>query len=356
MTDSSQQIKRRPKLYMSFGVLRGQYQPSQDVFSKGVLVTEDGVQFPAIVQPKLEQQIQQQPELLNTQQIFGVWPCTSAESLKLFMKLKGVRKEDSQQPGYPTAEVDKFSICGVVVSQDQEAGKLVIQIKRNGKIPPGKELDPALQPFNLEISGELPDKAVGQFWELTCARQGEQIVITEANLLVESPPAIKKPQACAIKAPAKSSTVAPAPGDKETFEVTPSTVNAGISLTPGKMEVVVKLNQFPNDVRTVDKGWKEFEVDTGDALVTITVKPKVFATLEQAKLDYSDWVAAISGQMGEVTLTGFRLESPSIKVFERKAKSPQEQDRPIWISCCRKTHVTLVFSPTLNYSHTHLSL
>jgi len=42
------------------------------------------------------------------------------------------------------------------------------------------------------------------------------------------------------------------------------------------MEVVVKLNQFPDDV-TVDLGRLEFVVDTGEALVTITVKPKVFA-------------------------------------------------------------------------------
>lgn len=47
-------------------------------------------------------------------------------------------------------------------------------------------------------------------------------------------------------------------------------------------------------MRTVDKGWLEFVVDTGEALVTITVKPKVFATLEQAKLDYSDWVATLN--------------------------------------------------------------
>jgi len=40
---------------------------------------------------------------------------------------------------------------------------------------------------------------------------------------------------------------------------------------------------------------------------------------EQAQQDYLDWVAAISGQMGERTATGFRLESAAIKVFERKA-------------------------------------
>ncbi len=104
-----------------------------------------------------------------------------------------------------------------------------------------------------------------------------------------------------------------------------SAANADTRLIPGKMEVVVKLNQFPDDVRTVDKGWLEFEVDTGEVIVIVTVKPKVFAALEQAQLDYPDWVATISGQMGARTATGFRLESAAIKVFERLALSQPEQ-------------------------------
>ena len=60
------------------------------------------------------------------------------------------------------------------------------------------------------------------------------------------------------------------------------------------MEVVVKLNQFPSDVKTVDKGWKEFEVDADGCIVTITVKPKMFAALEQAQQTYPSWVAALN--------------------------------------------------------------
>ena len=92
------------------------------------------------------------------------------------------------------------------------------------------------------------------------------------------------------------------------------------------MEVVVKLNQFPDDVKTVAQGWKEFEVDTGDCMVTISVKPKAFAALEQAQQAYPSWVAAISGLMGESTAAGFKLESPAIKVFEKKAKNTQAEE------------------------------
>lgn len=54
-------------------------------------------------------------------------------------------------------------------------------------------------------------------------------------------------------------------------------------------------------------------------IVTITVKPKTFGLLEQAQQAYPSWVAAISGQMGQMTAKGFRLEAAAIKVFEHKA-------------------------------------
>ena len=130
----------------------------------------------------------------------------------------------------------------------------------------------------------------------------------------------------ATHAPPKSAAVPSTPEAKEEAPDIPlASPNADISPTAGKMEVVVKLNQFPSDVKTVDKGWKEFEVDTGDCIITITVKPKMFAALEQAQQSYPSWIAAISGQMGSLTATGFRLSSPAIKVFERLSRPQRPQ-------------------------------
>lgn len=94
--------------------------------------------------------------------------------------------------------------------------------------------------------------------------------------------------------------------------------------TPGKLELTIKINEFPADVRTVENGWKEFELDCEGQLVTIKVKPKVFKKLEQAQADYPMWVAAIAGKMGEPTENGFVLDQPNIQVFERKPKEPKE--------------------------------
>ncbi len=97
--------------------------------------------------------------------------------------------------------------------------------------------------------------------------------------------------------------------------------------TPGKLELTIKINEFPTEVKTVDNGWKEFDLDCDGQIVTIKVRPKVFKKLEQAQENYPMWVAAIAGKMGESTPGGFVLDQPNIQVFERKpkeAKEPQE--------------------------------
>jgi len=99
--------------------------------------------------------------------------------------------------------------------------------------------------------------------------------------------------------------------------------------TQGKMELTIKINEFPASVRTVDNGWQEFDIDTGSQIVTVTIKPKVFKKLEQAQENYPQWVAAIAGQMGEKTDRGFVLKEPNIQVFERKPKEPKEATPPV---------------------------
>jgi hypothetical protein len=94
--------------------------------------------------------------------------------------------------------------------------------------------------------------------------------------------------------------------------------------TLGKMELTIKINEFPADVQTVENGWKQFDLNCDGQLVRVTVKPKVFKKLEQAQADYPMWVAAIAGKMGEQFEGGFVLEQPNIQVFERKPKEPKE--------------------------------
>lgn len=93
----------------------------------------------------------------------------------------------------------------------------------------------------------------------------------------------------------------------------------------GKLEVTIKITEFPEDAKTVENGWKSFTVDCGGRLVSVTVKPKMFKKLEEAKANYPLWVAAISGAIGADTPKGFALQQPNIQVFEKKPKEPAKE-------------------------------
>ena len=78
--------------------------------------------------------------------------------------------------------------------------------------------------------------------------------------------------------------------------------------TPGKLELTVKMNEFPTNVKTIENGWKQFEVDTDGRKVTLTLKPEVFSKLEQAQKNDPQAVAKIVGQIGAKTDRGFVVQ------------------------------------------------
>ena len=89
----------------------------------------------------------------------------------------------------------------------------------------------------------------------------------------------------------------------------------------GKLELTIKITEFP-DAKTVENGWKSFDVDCDGQIISVTVKPKVWKKLEEAQANFPMWVAAIAGKKGTTTETGFILAEPSIQVFEKKPKEP----------------------------------
>jgi hypothetical protein len=96
-------------------------------------------------------------------------------------------------------------------------------------------------------------------------------------------------------------------------------------MTLGKLELIIKINEFPNNVETNKDNWKTFGLDCDGRVVSVTVKPKIWKKLEDAVANYPQWVAAISGKMGESTSDGFVLSEPSIQVFEKKPKEPKPE-------------------------------
>lgn len=90
-------------------------------------------------------------------------------------------------------------------------------------------------------------------------------------------------------------------------------------MVSGKLEITIKINELPEST-TVENGWQQFDIDCGEHIVTVVVKPKVWKKLTDAQANYPQWVAAIAGKMGEATDKGFVLLEPNIQTFEKKPK------------------------------------
>ncbi len=45
--------------------------------------------------------------------------------------------------------------------------------------------------------------------------------------------------------------------------------------TVGKLDLTIKINEFPADVQTVENGLKQFDIDTGEQIVTVSLKHNI---------------------------------------------------------------------------------
>ncbi len=88
---------------------------------------------------------------------------------------------------------------------------------------------------------------------------------------------------------------------------------------PGKLDVTVKINQLPQ-AKPASAQTMLFAIQTEGQTVAVELKNKAWNNLKTAAETYPQWVAAITGKIGATIPGGFRLDSPAVQVFEKKAK------------------------------------
>ena len=88
---------------------------------------------------------------------------------------------------------------------------------------------------------------------------------------------------------------------------------------PGKLDVTLKINQLPQ-AKPATAQTVAFAVDAEGQTVVVELKNKMWNNLKTAAETYPQWVAAITGKMGEAVEGGFRLVNPAVQVFEKKPK------------------------------------
>jgi hypothetical protein len=331
-----------PVLYYAFGLIRGIYHPSEKNFLYGHFLTDDGISIPAQIPQKLAAQLRENPELLSMPLIWRCYPSFDPPSVKLY-------KICLTQPPLPVSnpkdvkEVNQFHILGKVTQIEGLTVTLLLKRNRRPSKTQGNE-------FSFTLIGELPIDAVGQYWQFIVQRQEWNWNIIEAQP-VQTVPAKVRPVEKPLPKKTRQSPhqqnqptpLVPQVGDEINFKTrervdnvvslvsssnnppssteTPTTPT-GKKLTTGKLEVTIKINQFPATVKTGASGVKEFEVDTGSRKVTIALKPKLFTKLEKAQAEYPSWVAALTGKIGKLTESSFVLLEPNLQVFQLQPKEP----------------------------------
>lgn len=89
-------------------------------------------------------------------------------------------------------------------------------------------------------------------------------------------------------------------------------------LVPGRLELTVKFSELPQPL-SVQDGMK-IGIQTGESIVTTILPPKVWRRLEQTVKAYPQWIAVLSGALGQHTDGEIALKHPTVQVFEKKAK------------------------------------
>ncbi len=165
--------------------------------------------------------------------------------------------------------------------------------------------------------------ADGQFWSVGATIEDGALKIAKAEGPFEPPPKAtffsKNQQTQKTKTPVPAAAKPP-------IEVPPLTIEEIKAMSiPAKVQLACKINQLPPE-RTLPDGRSEFFLNDGERILTVRMKQKTFKKLKEH--GFENWVATISGTLGEVTETGFELANASVQVFEKKEKEKDTETKP----------------------------
>ncbi|HAZ49899.1 MAG TPA: hypothetical protein DCZ55_36975 [Cyanobacteria bacterium UBA11371] len=181
-----------PMQYRAIGLVRGQYTPSDEQFTRGNLNVSDGQAIDAVLLGRVMSLVKNHLDLA-TEHLWVVYPRTRQLDNNLHMQIVGVWEPENlnkaSQPAEettpePTVEVSDdakiedgyFSIRGEVIFQAQDNEQIVVKIRQTPKTD--KE---EAKYFKLTLKGVLDKKAVGHFWDFQVKRQAEALVIQQAE-------------------------------------------------------------------------------------------------------------------------------------------------------------------------------
>jgi len=191
-----------PRQYRAIGLIRGCYQPSDELLTRGNLIAGDGTAIDAVLLGRVISLVKNHLDLAQPH-LWVVYPRTRQDKEDLHVQIVGVWEpevlgakfeppEDStpespglEAPKFPEAsealaspiEDGHFSIRGEAIFYSQESQKLIIKIQQS----PRRESEKAKY-FKLTLTGVLPsERALGHFWDVQALLQGNKLTIGQAT-------------------------------------------------------------------------------------------------------------------------------------------------------------------------------
>jgi hypothetical protein len=240
--------------YRAIGLVRGQYQPSEEQLNRGMIVTDDGATIEAVLLGRVTSLIKKHIDL-EASHLWVVYPRTrqsyearedSPESSDggLHLQIVGVWEpetlgmpgENPRSKGLQTDEIETetetehtnetetehqeaVATSGIALSETTDSPQPSAEPVDSRELPSenyfsirgeilnydeeahqimvkivqgAKRSGKPPKAFRLHVSGELSGKTVGYFWELDVERQGEELVLTAGRSVGIVPPKKKK--------------------------------------------------------------------------------------------------------------------------------------------------------------------
>jgi hypothetical protein len=211
-----------PMQYRAIGLVRGKYVATEDQFTKGNIITDDGAAVDAVLLGRVMSLVKKHIDLEQSHlwvvyprtrenveglhvQIVGVWEpeklnrteaseaSEDTEDTEALTREAGDEETEAetavevpaQVPAEELGEPDDkyFSVRGEVVFQSPDDQKLLVKIRR----APQQGSDEA-KIFKVSVHGALEGKVVGYFWDLQVERQDNNLVLREGTRIGIVPP------------------------------------------------------------------------------------------------------------------------------------------------------------------------
>jgi hypothetical protein len=191
-----------PMQFRAIGLVQGKYHPSDERFNRGQLEVEDGIRVDAVLLGQVMSLVKKYVDLSQSY-FWVVYPRTREKEQTLHLQVVGVWSADGFGPitdeevsaeseptlaesePVPPIEDGYFSVRGQIVYQSHEKQLLYVKIQQAPRKGKGRENKG--KSFKLKVSGVLPQKAIGYFWDLDVQRQGNELVLQDGTSVALMP-------------------------------------------------------------------------------------------------------------------------------------------------------------------------